>query len=173
MMVHLFGGIWSPSCASFALKKTAVDNQDKFDGDIISTVNRNFYVDDLRKSMKNSTDAIRIYKEVCELLSLGGFRLTKWISNSGAVLNAIPEAEWSKELNDVSIEDEELPTERVLGLHWNAQVDKFIFKSCQKEKPLTRRGMLSIISSVYDPIGFASPFSLKVKIILQRLCREK
>ena len=33
--------------------------------------------------------------------------------------------------------------------------------------------MLSIVSSVYDPIGFASPFVLKAKIILQRLCRDK
>jgi len=172
MMVHLFGGIWSPSCSSFALK-TAVDNQDKFDADIVSTVNRDFYVDDLLKSVKNSEEAIRICKQVCRLLSLGGFRLTKWISNSRKVLNAIPEAEWSKELKDVSIDDEELPTERALGLQWKAEIDKFTFKICHKEKPLTRRGMLSIISSVYDPIGFVSPFILIAKIILQRLCREK
>ncbi len=28
MTVHLFGGAWSPSCASFALRCTATDNQD-------------------------------------------------------------------------------------------------------------------------------------------------
>ena len=39
MMVHLFGGVWSPSCSSFALKKTAVDNCDKFDPDVITTLN--------------------------------------------------------------------------------------------------------------------------------------
>ena len=89
------------------------------------------------------------------------------------MLNAIPEAEWSKELKDLSIEDEELPTERCLGLQWNAQVDKFTFKICQKEKPLTRRGMLSIASSVYDPIGFASPFVLKAKIILHPTRRTR
>ena len=52
-----------------------------------------FYVDDLLKSVKSSEDAVRLYEQVCELLSFGGFRLTKWTSNSRAVLNAIPEAE--------------------------------------------------------------------------------
>ena len=70
-------------------------------------------------------------------------------------------------------QNEELPTERAMGLQWNAEADKFTFKICSKEKPLTRRGLLSIISSVYDPIGFVSPFILKAKIILQKLCREK
>ena len=170
MMVHLFGDVWSPSCSNFALKKTAADHDEKFDTYVISTVNRNFYVDDLLKSVKDSEEAIRVYKQVCEFLSLGGFRLTKWISNNRAVLNAIPESEWSKDLKDISIENEELPTERALGLQWDAEIDKFTFKICQKEKPLTRRGMLSIISSVYDPIGFVSPFILTAKIILQRLC---
>ena len=76
MMVHLFGGVWSPSCSSFALKKTAVDNCDKFDPDVITTLNRDFYVDDLLRSVENSEEAIRMYKQLCELLSLGGFRLT-------------------------------------------------------------------------------------------------
>ena len=53
------------------------------------------------------------------------------------------------------------------------EVDKLTFRSCQKEKPWTRRGMLNIISSVYDPIGFVSPFILNAKITLQRLCHDK
>ena len=31
MVVHLFGGVWSPSCTSFALKRTADDNCKDFD----------------------------------------------------------------------------------------------------------------------------------------------
>ena len=51
MMVHLFGGIWNPSCATFALQKTAEDNKPHFRGNIISTVKKNFYTDDLLKSV--------------------------------------------------------------------------------------------------------------------------
>ena len=55
MLVHLFGATSSPSCASFCLKKTASDNKGEFDEETITTVNRNFYVDDCLKSVQ-STD---------------------------------------------------------------------------------------------------------------------
>ena len=51
MLVHLFGAKSSPSCASFALKKTAEDNKTDFDVETIDTANRNFYVDDCVKSV--------------------------------------------------------------------------------------------------------------------------
>ena len=41
-----------------------------------------------------------------------------------------------------------------------------------KDKPPTRRGILAIISSVYDPLGFASPFVLQAKFLMQELCRK-
>ena len=49
MRVHLFGGASSPSCANFALRKTAEDNKEEFDPVAIETVNKNFYVDDCLK----------------------------------------------------------------------------------------------------------------------------
>jgi hypothetical protein len=39
-----------------------------------------------------------------------------------------------------------------------------------KDKPLTRRGLLSTISSVFDPLGLISPFILNGKRILKSLC---
>ena len=38
--------------------------------------------------------------------------------------------------------------------------------------PNTRRGMLSLISGLYDPLGFAAPFILPAKMLLQELCRQ-
>ena len=37
----------------------------------------------------------------------------------------------------------------------------------------TRRNILSIVNSVYDPLGFLVPFVLKAKQILQQLCKDK
>ena len=42
-----------------------------------------------------------------------------------------------------------------------------------QDKPLTRRGILSSISSIYDPLGLAAPFPLKGKQILQDLCKTQ
>ena len=57
MLVHLFGGVSSPSCANYALQKTADDNAEHFDEDIIQTVKRNFYVNDCLKSVEDNQQA--------------------------------------------------------------------------------------------------------------------
>ena len=86
MTVHLFGATSSPSCANFALKKTALDNSSDFNQETVQTVLNNFYVDDCLKSVPTTTDAIQLSTEIRELLSMGGFRLTKWLSNDQEVL---------------------------------------------------------------------------------------
>ena len=50
--------------------------------------------------------------------------------------------------------------------------DEFVFKVTIKPKPPTRRGLLSIVSSIYDPLGFTAPFILPAKILLQELCKD-
>ncbi|XP_051784871.1 uncharacterized protein LOC127528375, partial [Erpetoichthys calabaricus] len=40
-------------------------------------------------------------------------------------------------------------------------------------KPATMRGILSVVSSVYDPLGFLAPALLPAKLILRDLCKEK
>ena len=50
MCVHLFGGISSPSCSNFALRRTADDSEDEFGSEAAMTLKRNFYVDDMLKS---------------------------------------------------------------------------------------------------------------------------
>ena len=54
MTVHLFGAVSSPSCANFALRKTAADNQADFSKEAVRTVDRNFYVDDCLITFKAS-----------------------------------------------------------------------------------------------------------------------
>ena len=158
MMVHLFGGIWSPSCATFAVQKVTEDNASSFADDLKRAVRRNFYVDDLLISVNSVEEATRIQKQLNDLLAKGGFHLTKWVSNSREVLDAVPER--SKELKNVHIEDDKLPIQRALGLQWDVETDRFTFNIGMKEVPPTRRGMLSKISSVYDPLGFVSPYIL-------------
>ena len=40
------------------------------------------------------------------------------------------------------------------------------------QEPLTSCGILSTLSSVYNPLGFAAPFILEGRIIIQKLCKE-
>ena len=173
MNVHLFGGTWSPSCCNFALRHTAKDNCSDFHPDTVDTVLRNFYVDDCLKSVSTEEKGIEIARELCSLLARGGFKLTKWISNNTKVLASIPVEERAKDVKELDLNYEALPTERALGMQWDVEHDCFGYKISPKEKPLTRRGILSVVSSIYDPHGFVSPFTLKAKLIIQDLSRKK
>ncbi|PIK46438.1 hypothetical protein BSL78_16685 [Apostichopus japonicus] len=60
MTVHLFGATSSPSCAGFALRKTAEDHKNAFDKDTSTAVLESFYVDDCLKSVPDAEQARRL-----------------------------------------------------------------------------------------------------------------
>ena len=63
--------------------------------------------------------------------------------------------------------------ERALSVQQCVETDSFQFRTVLQDKPLTRRGILPIASSIYDPLGFLAPFILIQKQILQQLCHDK
>ncbi|XP_006813138.1 uncharacterized protein LOC102800684 [Saccoglossus kowalevskii] len=169
MLVHPFGATSSPSCAAYALKRTADDNRSNYDTHIVDTVYRNFYVDDCLKSVASVEEAKELVKLLPEMLAKGGFHLTKWISNCREILALIPEAERASSVMNLDMEN--LPIDRALGIQWDVEKDAFNFRIGDRLKEETRREMLSFVASVYDPLGFAAPFVLPAKRILQELCR--
>ena len=171
MKVHLFGGVWSPSCANYALLKVADDYGDVFDAEVGKTVRSNFYVDDCLKSVRSEEDAIQLSEQLSNLLALGGFRLTKWLSNRRRVLNGIPTSERAKVVREMDLSRSRLPVERALGVKWDTEEDSLGVSVCPKIKSHTRRGLLSVLCSVYDPLGFLCPYVLRAKILFQDECR--
>ena len=57
-------------------------------------------------------------------------------------------------------------------MHWNILEDTLTFKS-ERDKDnnntVTKRRILSRISSIYDPLGLLSPITVRAKIILRKL----
>ena len=171
MLVHIFGATSSPSIAGYALRKTAKDHERYFSSEAVDAVLRDFYVDDLLKSFSNAEQAIAIAKEIQQLLVKGGFQLTKWISNNREVMSAFPANERAPNVKDLDLKSDELPVDRALGIHWNVEADTFNLVARVREYPENRRGVLSSISTIYNPLGFASPLLLPGREINQELCR--
>ena len=54
MTVHNFGATSSPSCANYALKRTATDNKEQHSAEVSEVIQHNFYVDDMLKSVSTN-----------------------------------------------------------------------------------------------------------------------
>nr|XP_054604914.1 uncharacterized protein LOC107372912 [Nothobranchius furzeri] len=173
MRVHLFGAASSPGCANFGFKHLAAQGEGKFSEAAVKFVQRNFYVDDGLASVDSEQEAILLVKEARELCNTGKLHLHKFISNSKTVIATIPKKECAAGATDLDLALGEPKMERALGVHWCVTSDTFCFRVVVKDNPFTRRGVLSTVASIFDPLGFVAPFILVGKRILQRMCQKK
>ena len=104
------------------------------------------------------------------MCSRGGFRLHKFVSNSKEVIKIIPLQDRADGVKELDLDVDSLPLECALGVHWCVESDSFQFAIVLQDKPCTRRGILSTVSSIFDPLGFVAPLLLDGKSILQELC---
>ena len=171
MCVHLFGAVSSGSCANYALHDTADASEPEFGKEVSDTIRRNFYVDDMLKSLGTVTEATSLVKGIRGACASGGFNLTKFISNSREVLESIPLEQRASSVVDLDIASP-LPIERALGVYWCVENDTLGFRITLRDTPLTKRSILGTISSFFDPHGIASPFVLPARKILQNITRQ-
>ena len=172
MLVHIFEAKSPPCCANKALLQTVDDNEEKYGKEVTDTVRRNFYVGDLLKSCVTTKDATEMALKLIYLLAEGDFRLTKFLSSCKEVSKSIP-VEKRATAPYLDLDLDHLPINCALGLGWDAEEDEFFFSSIQTDKPLTKRGILSVVSSLFDPLGFLAPFILPVTVLLQDLWGKK
>ncbi|XP_065115485.1 uncharacterized protein [Paramisgurnus dabryanus] len=171
MKVHLFGATSSPGCANYGLKHLAKEYESMYPlgSKFITT---DFYVDDGVTSVASTEEAVQVAREARQLCALGGLRLHKFISNDRVVLDSIPVSERAVEVKSFDLNFDDTPLERALGIHWHIDSDRFRFSVNLKDQPATRRGILSTVASLYDPLGFIAPFLLNGKLVLQEMCRN-
>ena len=169
MTSHLFGGIWCASSSTYALRRTVLDDQD-VKPEIENTVMQSFYVDDCLKSMKTKNEACTVLQGTVDQLRRGGFRLTKFVANDEEILSQVPMQDRANGMKELIPEAES----KVLGIKWNITSDEFCFDIRESEcgdTKITRRFMLSFISSMYDPLGLVSPIIVVGKLIFQDATR--
>ncbi|XP_033113563.1 uncharacterized protein LOC117114125 [Anneissia japonica] len=156
MRVHLFGAASSLGCANYGIKYVADLFSYRHGAEAANFMKHNFYVDDV----SSISEAIKLIKNVRKLCADGSLRLHKFISNSREVMEQIPKSEQATGIKDIDLSCDSLPVKRV-GVQWCVESDQFEFRIVLKDQPLTRRGILSTVASIYDPLGFLAPFILK------------
>ncbi|XP_028407516.1 uncharacterized protein LOC114530125 [Dendronephthya gigantea] len=171
MVVHLFGNTSSPAVATFGLRKTAESGEKEFGQDAKNFVVEDFYVDDSLTSRDTAEETVSLIKKTQAMLETANLRLHKIASNSIEVMKSFPDQDRVEGLKDLHIEQGPLPSQRSLGVMWDLEKDAFAFQITLPEKPCMRRGVLSVVNSIYDPLGFAIPVTLQGRLLLRDLVK--
>ena len=116
-------------------------------------------MDDFLYSAENIQEAESVKQNLISLLQKGGFKLSKWQSN----------------VKELCEKDSDVESVTALGMEWNLISDDL--KLCRgfagKEHTIiTHRVVLSVASSIFDPLGLASPFTIRIRLILQLIWQK-
>ena len=165
--VHIFGNRPSPAIAIYGLRHAMKLTSGKKSTEADRYVSDSFYVDDGLYATDKVEDAVHVLQEARNRLAKFKIRLHKISSNSKPLLEAFPHSECSEEMVDFYPETDLV--QRTLGVSWQPGPDHFIISvSLDDSKPFTKRGILSMVGSVYDPLGFVAPVTLQGRLLQRR-----
>ena len=106
--------------------------------------------------------------------------ITDFVTNSKPLQKVLEDEGLSsqlktKEINisNCNINTDAVQTDRALGLLWDTEKDWLKVKIGTEKRPITRRGILSSIHSIYDPFGLTGPAIIEPKRIFQETCKLK
>ena len=177
MIRMTFGATCSPSTAQFVKNLNAENLRQEFPKAYDTIVNRT-YVDDSLDSYQTEDEAIEATNQMIEVNRRAGFVVRNFVSNSKHVQDQLCNNK-EKISMDLNLE-EDLNTEKVLGIHWRVASDEIVFKVNYLEKLkivqknyITKREFLRILMSIFDPHGYVGHYTVHGKIILQDIWRSK
>lgn len=175
MLVMIFGATCSPCSAQYIKNRNAMEFIEKYPR-AVEGILKKFYVDDYMDSFKREDEALQIVRQVIDINSKANFDLRNIISNSSILMNQFSSKSKTSIIN-MNVEKES-STEKVLGLFWDTKTDSFLYKPQFKindgtNKHPTKRSVLRILMSIFDPLGLLAHYVVRAKILLQDMWINK
>ena len=154
-----------------AIKQNAIDFAQEFPL-AARAVEKSFYVDDCLTGADEIKTATSLHSQLQGLFARGDFLLHKWNSNEVTVLQGIaPELCECGDVHSISDTNDYTKT---LGLEWNTVTDQFrlTVSDFPATEVVTKCILVSDIAKVFDVLGWFSPATICMKILLQRLWEQ-
>ena len=168
--VAIFGAACSPTMAQY-VKNVNADRFAEKDPRAVQVIKEQTYVDDQLDSDDSAEALLSRTRRVIAIHQSGGFHIGKWASNEPSILRQLG-ATPTEEVIMVSSKTS------VLGLNWLTVTDALSFRwRTEIVGPLegslpTKRQLLRIAMSVYDPLGLIGFITVLPRIILREVWRS-
>ena len=160
----------APFLATRCLNQLPVENLETFLMGA-KAVEESFNGDDLIDSVNTEQQAICIFNEVSSMLSAAQLDIRKWASNSSKFLKTVPKELHEKETSFNGSDN--IIYALVVQLNSGTNCCYYSFDNTNCARNLTKRQLLSQFASVFSPIGFIAPLTLRTKLIFQSLWKTK
>ena len=160
----VFGVNASPFLAQYVTQQTARD-QAALLPRAAEAILTSTYTDDTMDSVDTPGDGQQLHGDLKRLWNEACMTPRKWVSNSTAVLEPISADD---QATQIDLSASELTSVKTLGVCWNAQDDVFTFNHQPPDidnRAITKRYLLSKVVTVFDPLGFLSPFVVRAKML--------
>ena len=160
-------------CAPWQAIRTLhqIANDNAPDEETRQIIQQSFYMDDLLHGADTIEQCQQQIEKVSKTLEAGCFPLTKWMSNHPDILSNIDP---SKQIGSFVDLQKSNNTVKTLGLLFCPSDDTFAFKiKNPPEIKFTKRKLLSMAASLYDPLGWILPAIMHFRILIQLLWEQK
>ena len=122
-------------------------------------------MDNLFDSVENEKKEVELYHQLNEICGEASMQARKWISNSLTAIVAITEED---RITDITINNNQFPVTRNLGVSWTSSEVTFTI-TVSSNFQITKRNILKKIATIFDPLGLGSPVIIAAKILIQEL----
>ncbi|KAF0721556.1 Integrase catalytic domain-containing protein, partial [Aphis craccivora] len=161
-----YGVNCAPFLALRVLQCIASDDCEHFRG-VRQALECHTYVDDICDGADTIPQLLQLQSDLILVLQKSGIELKKWASNTPSVLDAVPTAD--RACVPTSFDTVDGYSTRVLGLEWHPGTDHFCCAlNLTSPHVFTKRGVLSVVARIFDPLGVFAPTVLLAKFIMQR-----
>ena len=155
-----FGATSSP----YLLNQTIQHHLDTLDTPLTARLKSAFYVDNLQLNYDETACILDEKEEISQVMIQADMPLSQWVTNAPLE------------------HDEFLPKghHEYLGLTWDTETDSLKIKtpalisSARQDITAfrTKRRIVSLFSSIFDPLGLLAPLAIAGKLLIQQLWRE-
>jgi len=133
--------------------------------DVKGALRHQTYMDDICVGAESLEAAKTLQSNLISTLARSGLELKKWASNTPELLEHLRPEDCSG--NPLAFEQNDAT--HVLGMRWNHDQDYFSFTINNFKMIPTKRGVLSMIARIFDPLGLLAPAIFYAKSIMQRV----
>ncbi|CAI6351883.1 unnamed protein product [Macrosiphum euphorbiae] len=161
-----YGVNCAPFLALRVLKSIAAEDCDEYIS-VRKALTHQTYVDDICVGADTEQEALELQLNLITVLRRSGLELKKWSANTLSILNTIPVD--SRGSGPLPFDTVDGYSTKILGIEWHPDRDSFCCALRPDPTPVfTKRGILSLVASIYDPLGFFAPSTFLAKSIMQR-----